>query len=472
MYFKKLGTFKNTLLFHLTVLYAFIFILSTSVTFLIFYYRIYTVTMEQEDEELLDDAVVFRRLLEQGGIAAVVAEITEEAQTNVDTEEFVRILDAEGQVVASTNVAAWGTIEVPVPAYDEEVPFAYALHTQEVSNLDADARVVTAAIGDGGILQKGEILEEAAEYLGIFRRLFLILLAVLFVFSVLIGRFLARRALVEMEEVTQTAQRISRGQFDRRVRLNGRYEEIQRLGITFNRMLDRIQALLKSMKEINDNIAHDLRSPLARIRGAAEMALMAKRPDHEYREMAISTMEECDSLIEMVNTMLDITESEAGVQEVMWESVDLSALISEAIELFRPIADERRISLHSDVPDGFGIDGDRKKLQRIATNLLENAIKYTPESGQVTVSGAWRSGGVELVFQDNGVGISESDLPRIFERFYRCDRSRSESGVGLGLCLVKAYTESMGGRITVASTPGKGSEFRLVFGPFQSPSTG
>jgi signal transduction histidine kinase len=228
-------------------------------------------------------------------------------------------------------------------------------------------------------------------------------------------------------------------------------------------MLDQIQALLKSMKNINDNIAHDLRSPLARIRGAAEMALMGKRSEQDYREMAVNTMEECDSLIDMVNTMLDITESEAGVQEVRWEPVDLSFLISEAIELFRPIADERLISLRAELPAGLAIRGDRKKMQRVVTNLLENAIKFTPEHGEVAVSGSRLDGGIELAFQDTGVGISESDLPRIFERFYRCDRSRSEGGVGLGLCLVKAYTEAMGGRITVASTLGKGSVFRLAF---------
>jgi signal transduction histidine kinase len=228
-------------------------------------------------------------------------------------------------------------------------------------------------------------------------------------------------------------------------------------------MLDQIQALLKSMKEINDNIAHDLRSPIARIRGFAEMALMGNSSDSDYKEVAINTIEECDSLIDMVNTMLDITEAEAGVQEVKREPVDLTSLIGEAFELFRPMANEKQISLRSQLPNPLEFTCDRKKMQRVVTNLLENAIKYTPEKGIIEVSGGRRNGGVELVFKDTGMGISEIDLPRVFERFYRCDRSRSQSGVGLGLCLAKAYTEAMDGRISVTSTPEIGSVFKLQF---------
>ena len=125
--------------------------------------------------------------------------------------------------------------------------------------------------------------------------------------------------------------------------VKGQLKEIKRLSTTFNKMLDRIQGLLKSMKEINDNIAHDLRSPLARIRGIAEMTLVGDKPVDDYKDMAVSTMEECDSLIDMVNTMLDITEAEAAVNGTVEEEFDLAAMITDACELFRPIANQKRI---------------------------------------------------------------------------------------------------------------------------------
>jgi signal transduction histidine kinase len=266
-----------------------------------------------------------------------------------------------------------------------------------------------------------------------------------------------------MQEVTRTAEEISKGSYDRRVRVKGRYREIERLSAAFNRMLDRIQSLLGSMKEINDNIAHDLRSPLARIRGIAEMSLLKEKSLDDYKDMAASTIEECDTLIGMINTMLDITEAEAGVNGAIDEEFELVSLIREACELFRPVTENKKINLRTDLPESLMFKSDRKKMQRIVMNLLENAIKFTPPDGTVAVSAAAQNGELRIEFEDTGAGISESDLPHIFERFYRCDRSRSQGGVGLGLSLVKAYTESLNGTIQVESTLDQGSRFELRF---------
>jgi signal transduction histidine kinase len=266
-----------------------------------------------------------------------------------------------------------------------------------------------------------------------------------------------------MQEVTETAEEISNGAYDRRVQIKGRLKEIEHLGATFNHMLDRIQSLLKSMKEINDNIAHDLRSPLARIRGIAEMSLLREKDIDEYKDMAASTIEECDTLIDMINTMLDITEAEAGVNGDIDEEFELVELIREACELFRPIAEAKKINLKTELPESLAVTSNRRKVQRIVTNLLENAIKYTPMYGAVSVSAEVQNGEVRIEFEDTGMGISENDLPHIFQRFYRCDRSRSQGGTGLGLSLVKAYTESLNGSIQVESTLNQGSRFALRF---------
>jgi signal transduction histidine kinase len=197
--------------------------------------------------------------------------------------------------------------------------------------------------------------------------------------------------------------------------------------------------------------------------GIAEMTLVSNKPIDDYRDMAVSTIEECDSLIDMINTMLDITEAEAGVNGKKVEEFDLVVLITEACELFRPVADEKKTDLEVILPDTMMFAGDRKKMQRIVTNILENAIKYTPEQGAVTVSAAAQDGQVQITFKDTGIGISEKDLPHIFERFYRCDRSRSQGGVGLGLSLATAFAKSMQGKIKVNSTMNMGSIFTANF---------
>ena len=228
------------------------------------------------------------------------------------------------------------------------------------------------------------------------------------------GWYLARRALIGLEEVTQTAAEISKGSYDRRVRVKSQFNEIEKVSATFNKMLDRIQALLRSMKEINDNIAHDLRSPLARIRGIAELTLLNEKTIEDYKDMAASTMEECDSLIDMINTMLDITEAEAGVNGAKAEKFELTLLILEACELFQPLADEKKIDLKVNLPSTLSFQGERKKMQRIVTNILENAIKYTPKRGTVSVSAAVQKRGNKNQFPRYGTWV----FPRAIFNIY------------------------------------------------------
>jgi signal transduction histidine kinase len=464
MFLRGLHNFRISLLFRLTILYAVAFTALSTIGFLIFYYRIYDVTMERLDLELLDKTQKYVALTKEAGLEGVLPELTDEAASEDPQEDFYRLFNFKGDILFTTDMSFWGTIDQKnILLKMQNEGLTYAIQNQAFDAREDRARMITAIIGPDSVLQIGESLEEVDEYLDIFLKLFSILVISLIIVSAFIGWLLARRATIDMQEVTETAEEISKGSYDRRVQVKGRYREIERLSATFNRMLDRIQSLLKSMKEINDNIAHDLRSPLARIRGIAEMSLLKEKSVDAYKDMAVSTIEECDTLIGMINTMLDITEAEAGVNGVEAEEFELVALIREACELFRPITEEKKINLKTDLPESLTLKSDRKKMQRIVTNLLENAIKYTPADGTVAVSAAAQNGEIRIDFEDTGMGISESDLPHIFERFYRCDRSRSQGGVGLGLSLVKAYAESINGTIRVESTLNQGSRFFLRF---------
>jgi signal transduction histidine kinase len=464
MFLRKINDLNNTLFFRLTVLYAIALILVAAISFTIIYYRIYAMTMERMDDELLDEIEWYAEKMAKNSLQSVKAKIAEEVDSEDPDEEFYRLLDINGNTLAATDMSSWGSIDKSdIVAELQEHEKRYVFQTITVAERDFDARMISAVIGPGAILQIGESLEEADEYLEIFRNLFAILIIILIVLSAGIGWFLARRALIGMQVVTQTAEDISKGSYDQRVQVAGQLEEIKTLGETFNNMLDRIQTLLKSMKEINDNIAHDLRSPLARIRGIAEMTLADEKSINDYRNMAVSTIEECDVLIDMINTMLDITEAEAGVNGAQNEEFDLVTLIYDACELFRPMVDEKKMALKVNLPDNLAFRGDRKKMQRIVTNILENSIKYSTEQGAISVIAASENGDIQIVIKDTGIGISETDLPHIFERFYRCDRSRSQGGVGLGLSLAKAYTESMNGIISVNSAKNQGSTFTLKF---------
>jgi signal transduction histidine kinase len=464
MFLRKLLSFRHSLLFRLTLLYAVAFIFIASLSFLLLYYRLFSITMDRMDEELLEKIKYYTAVMTREGLEGVRTAITREAASEKSNEEFQRILNFKGEFIAATDMSSWGIIKSEETlARLRNDGLDHVVETIPFPKHDYKARMISAVIGPDTVMQCGETLKDADEYLEVFRTLFLMLTASLIVLSAVVGWFLARRALIDTKEVTRTAEDIARGSYDRRVKVEGRFKEIEKLGATFNTMLDCIQTLLKSMKEINDNIAHDLRSPLARIRGIAEMTLLGDKSIDDYRDMAVNTIEECDTLIDMINTMLDITEAEAGVKTIKKEEIDLVSLISDACDLFRPIAEDKEIDLKVLLPEVLNWKSERKKIQRIVTNMLENAIKYTSEKGAVTISASTVNGEVRIDVQDTGMGISERDLPHIFERFYRCDRSRSCGGVGLGLSLVKAYTESLNGTIHVESILNQGSIFSLKF---------
>lgn len=361
---------RNSLLFRLTVLYAATFMVLAIIGFTIFYYRIYSVTITRIDQELFKDSRFYAELLAESGFTAVRDEILNNAKSEDPEKEFYRVININGEILVSTIISTWGNVDYYRAASElRNISTEYFAQTITSSGKD-NARVITARIGPTMLLQIGETLEDTEAYLDIFRELLMILIMVFIIISAVIGWYMARRSLNGMREVTQAAEDITNGEYDRRVEVAGQFRVVDRLGAAFNTMLDRIQVLLQSMQQINDNIAHDLRSPLTRIRGIAEMTLVKDKDIEDYKEMAASTIEECDVLIDMINTMLDITEIEAGVIEAKMENFDLNQLVGDACELFRPIAAAKKITLlHSHLTAPLLFNGDRKRMQRIVTNL-------------------------------------------------------------------------------------------------------
>jgi signal transduction histidine kinase len=292
-----------------------------------------------------------------------------------------------------------------------------------------------------------------------FRHYFGIPLGIVIVASTGVGWFMARRALAGIDEVTRTAVEIARGALDRRVPVKGNRDEIDRLAETFNAMVNRVQTLLEQMREITDNIAHDLRSPIARMRGVAEMALEGAASADEQTAMAGTIVEECDRLLAMINTMLDISEAEAGLMHLHVSETDLPALLRDMCDLFQPLAEDKNIRFTLGPAEPMCVPGDPSKLQRIFANLLDNALKYTPPGGEVSVTMAGDDREARVTVEDTGEGIPEEDIPHIFDRFFRGERSRSEAGNGLGLSLAKALVLIHHGSISAASVSGKGARF-------------
>jgi heavy metal sensor kinase len=456
----------------LTLWYAGIFTVSSCIAFLLFYTLITSLILERTDQELLDQVSRFSLLLASEGAEAVTDSAVIEAEAAGVKEVFFRLLSVNGQTFSSSNMSYWKDIDIDETAIKTLLrENNHVFQTITIVGRREKVRILYAALSPSIILQVGLAMESYSRFLDAFQRIFIATMTFLIVLAAGVGWFMARRAVSGVEAITRTAQKISGGTLEERVPVRGRGDEIDQLAITFNQMLDRIQALLREIKELSDNMAHDLRSPITRIRGIAEVTLTSSKTLSEYEGMATSTIEECDRLLEMLNTMLMISKTESGVDKISGKDVDLTGIVRQACELFEPTAEDKKVNLNCDVPDGTHLIGDTPMIQRMLSNLLDNAIKYTPSGGIVNITVSESETQVVVAVKDTGIGISHADLPRIFDRFYRCDQSRSQAGIGLGLSLARAIARAHGGDITVTSTPNQGSAFTVTLPKSRSSRT-
>jgi len=282
--------------------------------------------------------------------------------------------------------------------------------------------------------------------------LLMLLLAFFVPVAFWIGNYIARRAMAGVERVTRAAEQVEAGDFTERVDLGKEGREIEELAQAFNAMVARTEVLMRELRDLSVNIAHDLRTPIARIRSLLEHADWAEIPAEQRQELAGTAIEECDRLVLLINDVLEIAQAKSGQLGLHCESLNLSEEAERVVELFSALAEEKQINLSVSLPENpLLLRGDQGRIQRILANLLDNAIKYTPEGGRVELRIFQKNKGACLEIQDTGIGIPEADYQRVFERFYRGELGRSRSGNGLGLNLVQAFVSAHGGCLELES---------------------
>ncbi|MBL8154034.1 MAG: heavy metal sensor histidine kinase [Anaerolineae bacterium] len=317
-------------------------------------------------------------------------------------------------------------------------------------------------------LQVGVSLQEMREIQGDVLRILSILLVMTGTLAALSGWFLANRALVPIRAMSRTAAEINATDLTQRLDLTSSEVELEQLVLTFNAMLDRLEQAFQRQRQFTADAAHELRTPLSIMQTSLDVTLSQPRSAEEYRSALLSVSEEVQRLSQLASILLMLARTDTLEQPLEVREVDLSQMLVTVTEQFASLADEKRIRLTHEIAPSLRLDGDEDQLIQIVFNLIDNAIKYTPEGGRVQVIARSIAQAVEIQVVDSGAGIPSEEHSRIFDRFYRMNaaRNRNQGGFGLGLAIAKRIVDLHRGTIQMVSTLGQGTQF-IVTLPLQ-----
>jgi signal transduction histidine kinase len=455
--------------FRLAVWYAAFFVVSSAVLFGLAY-LILASSLQRQDRDVLEAKLrEIAAQYEAGGLTALQRTLLIEQRTVRRRPFLVRVARPGGNTIFITTPDQWADFDLT--RLDQPPTMAPKDRWIEIHARDDSALldVVSTQVPDDTVLQVGLSTERRDIVLEQFAWIVFAILIPIGVAGMAGGAYLATRALRPIRQLIHTVHAIDAGAMEARVATRGTGDELDELGVLFNGMLDRIAALINGMRAALDTVAHDLRTPMARLRAIAEVALRAEPDGRASAEALADCVEESDRVLTMLNTLMDISEARTGTLRLDLDTLNVRSLFDDTIELYRDIAEDSGIRIEATAPSDLSLTADRNRMRQVIANMLDNALKYTARGGRFALTTYAENAQIVIVVEDNGIGIAPTDLPWIWDRLYRGDPGRTRRGLGLGLSLVRAIVHAHKGRVDVSSEPGNGSRFMLFF-PAASPS--
>jgi len=429
----RIVSFLKTTTFRLALLYAGLFCASFIGIFAVVYWTTDVIATRERQKVIRADVESLRGVYEQDGLAGLGAALLERTGPGRAGDSIYILARPDFQPIAG-NARSW-----PANAESDGPWMTFGIDRSEFGDTEphrAQALHV-ALLPDGYNLLVGRDMRAQERFQDALASAFFAALAVIVALGVVEGLVMSRAILGRIDAINQAAERIMHGGVKHRMPVRGRHDEFDRLSENLNRMLDEIERLLGSIRAVTNNIAHDLRSPLNRLRNRLETA-MAERDSDRRRDAIDQAMAEADGLLATFNAMLSIADADAGTSRGNLLPVDLVALGQDVAELYEPLVEEQGLVFEKSIAGPATVSGNRQLLFQAIGNLIDNATKYGAAGGRVSLTVHNGNGGPEVVVADRGPGIPAADRERVLERFVRLDSSRTTPGNGLGLSLVAA----------------------------------
>ena len=460
MFLKSLNNLRKTVSFRLTVWYSGIFIFSSLLLFGLVYFLLSSSLSRQNQEAIQLKLEELSALFKSGGIEFLEREITIEKKFEKALPFFIRVAGQGNKTLLLIIPYQWAEFDIKkLEKTTSNKRITWIRLRGKKNNFELE--VASIRLNNDYMLQVGKDTEDRERILRHFREIFAAVMIPLILLGFTGGTFLSFRALRPIRHLITTIHSIGAGRMTARVPSPQTGDELEELVGLFNGMVEKIEVLINGMRDSLDNVAHDLRTPMTRLRGFAEMALQSDQNLEACQETLADCLEESERVLKMLNTLMDISEAETGVMKLNQEVVDISALVDRIFDIYRHVAEEKGIGISRTIPDGLCVTADPARMSQVMANLLDNAIKYTPNGGRIYIEANQLQQQIAIRVKDSGIGIPKEELPRIWDRLYRSDQSRSEKGLGLGLSLVMAIVYAHKGRVEAFSEPGKGSTFTI-----------
>lgn len=461
MSFAQIKRLSQRLSVRLAFYFSLLFVISAGVSFGILYFYL-SEHLKKNDQSIIEAKWrEYSEVYRSSGIDGLKSALSADRTREGDIPLLVQVLDSGGASlflkVPEDSQAEHSEIEKRLRKNDTNDGWSDIRSPHENDRIDF---FITHPEGQSVLLRVGKSSDPRDDLLESVAQVFSLICAIAVAVGAALGMFFSNRTLAPLRNLVSTMKEVRQGSLSSRVPVTPTGDEMEELTSIFNQMLDRVEHLVVGMRETLDNIAHDIRTPVTRMRAVAELRLKAPASPDDRTALEVCA-ESAEDVSSILTSLLDLAEAETGTMRLRKELVNISSLVRPVIELYEMVAEDKAIMISFEAFIDPLVNVDPPRIRQVLGNLLDNAIKYSPPGSEVLFQAEQSDDSVTITIKDRGQGIHVEDLPRIWDRLFRADRSRSQQGLGIGLSIVRSIVQVHGGTVHVESEPGTGSRFSI-----------